>query len=173
MQRKLVLWIDSNLWCKGNLCCELNQTCDLRVLKLIDLLMQGLSYYVMNTSRLWFFSRQFSIVMNDGGAGLLEQDAHRRGGGGAGACRAPVTTGYFLFSGKPFSPGFRSGWSPGTKRGGLLSLTISSNWTWETYSLYQPNLKPLSLLVIAIIRAKIRGLRKDTPFFACACVQLT
>jgi hypothetical protein len=62
MQRELVLWIDSNLWCKGKLCCELNQTCDLQVLKSIDLLMWGLSYYVMNTSCLWCFL--FSSILN-------------------------------------------------------------------------------------------------------------
>jgi hypothetical protein len=35
--------------------------------------------------------------MNGGGAGLLEQDACRRGGGGTGACRAPAVTGFFCF----------------------------------------------------------------------------
>jgi hypothetical protein len=54
---------DFYLWCKGNLngidvffwlmCCESNQTCDAWVVKLIDLLMWWLSYYVMNTSCLW------------------------------------------------------------------------------------------------------------------------
>jgi hypothetical protein len=32
-------------------------------------------------------------------------------------------------------------------KGGLLPLIINPGWTWETYSLYQPGLKPLSLLV--------------------------
>jgi hypothetical protein len=32
-------------------------------------------------------------------------------------------------------------------QGGLLSLIISPGWTWETYSLYRPGLKPLCLPV--------------------------
>jgi hypothetical protein len=61
--------------------------------------------------------------MNGGGAGPLEQDARRRGGGGAGACRAPAATSFFNYFLKnllvpvgilkdPFIPG----WSPRTKR---------------------------------------------------------
>jgi hypothetical protein len=112
------------LWCKGDLCCESNQTCDaketcvvnwiklviyeywnwliyscdLRVLKLIDLLMWGLSYYVMNTSRLRCFL--FSSILN-----CYERRwswTTRAGcspvrGGGAGACRAPAATVFFVF----------------------------------------------------------------------------
>jgi hypothetical protein len=37
--------------------------------------------------------------------------------------------------------------SIGTK-GGLLSLIISPDWSWEIYYLYRPGLKPLTLPVV-------------------------
>jgi hypothetical protein len=35
--------------------------------------------------------------MNGGGAGPLEQDARRRGGGGAGACGTRAAIGFFFW----------------------------------------------------------------------------
>jgi hypothetical protein len=57
--------------------------------------------------------------MNGGGAGLLEQDACRRGGGGTGACRAPAATGFFLFFGKHLVPVVIT--NPGLKGGPFVS----------------------------------------------------
>jgi hypothetical protein len=82
----------------------------------------------MNTSRLWCFfcSRQFSIVMNDGGAGLLEQDARQRGVAELEHAGHQQLQAFFVFW-KPFNTGsyyqprlkdpFGPGWSPGTKGG--------------------------------------------------------
>jgi hypothetical protein len=48
--------------------------------------------------------------MNGGGAGLLEQDAHRRGVGGAGACRTPAGTGFFFLENLLVQIGTSSVW---------------------------------------------------------------